>query len=62
MNGIGIGLSVAIGAGIGARLIGPDIAPIEMLATMLFYGMVIGFIFHLYQWALRGVRLPFGPR
>jgi hypothetical protein len=29
---------------------------------MLVFGMIFGFIFHLYQWALRGVHLPFRRR
>jgi len=59
LNGFGVGLSVALGTGIGARLASPDVYPGELLACMLVYGMIFGFIFHLYQWALRGVRLPF---
>ena len=40
----------------------PDLYPGELLISMLVYGMIFGYIFHLYQWALRGVRLPFRRR
>ncbi len=62
MNGFGVGLSVALGTGIGARLAVPDAHIAQVLACMLVYGMIFGFIFHLYQWALRGVHLPFRRR
>jgi hypothetical protein len=62
MNGFGVGLSVALGTGIGARLAVPDLYPGELLIGMLVWGMIFGYIFHLYQWALRGVRLPFRRR
>jgi hypothetical protein len=60
MNGFGVGLSVALGAGIGARLALPDVYPDVLLMGMVGWGLISGFIFHLYQVALRGVRLPFG--
>ena len=59
MNGLGVGISVALGTGIGARLAVPDLYPAELLVSMLVYGMIFGYIFHLYQWALGGVHLPF---
>ena len=62
LNGFGVGLSVALGTGIGARLAVPDGLIEPVLASMLVYGMIFGFIFHLYQWALRGVHLPFRRR
>ena len=62
MNGFGVGLSVALGTGIGARLALPDVYPVELLTSSLVWGMIFGFIFHLYQWALRGVHLPFRRR
>jgi hypothetical protein len=62
MNGFGVGLSVALGTGIGASLGAPDLHISQVLACMLVYGMIFGFIFHLYQWALRGVHLPFRRR
>jgi hypothetical protein len=62
MNGFGVGLSVALGTGIGARLALPDFCPGNLLIIMLVFGMIFGFIFHLYQWALRGVHLPFRRR
>jgi len=62
MNGFGVGLSVALGAGIGARLAVPDLYPTDLLMGMLWWGMVSGLIFYLYQLALRGVHLPFRHR
>ena len=62
MNGFGVGLSVALGAGIGARLALPDIYPNVLLTGMLGWGMIVGFIFHIYQVALRGAHLPFRRR
>jgi len=62
MNGLGVGLSVALGTGIGATFTVPDAEISEILACMLVYGMIFGFIFHLYQWALRGAHLPFRRR
>jgi hypothetical protein len=62
MNGFGVGLSVALGTGIGARLALPDVYPGELLMSSLGWGMIFGFIFHLYQWALRDIRLPFRRR
>ena len=62
MNGFGVGLSVALGTGIGARLAVPDYYLGHLLIVMLVFGMIFGFIFHLYQWALRGVHLPFRRR
>ena len=62
MNGFGVGLSVAVGSGIGARLALPDVSPGELLISSLVWGMIFGFIFHLYQWALRGAHLPFRRR
>lgn len=63
MNGIGVGLSVALGTGIGASLGNPDLGFGEqLLFGMLFYGSVAGFIFHLYQMALKDFHLPFRRR
>ena len=62
MNGFGVGLSVALGTGIGARLAVPDLHISQVLICMLVYGLIFGYIFHLYKWALRGVDLPFRRR
>ena len=62
MNGFGVGLSVALGAGIGASLAVPDLYPASLLMGMLGWGMISGFIFHIYQMALQGAHLPFGRR
>ncbi len=59
MNGFGVGLSVALGWAIGGRLAVPDAYPVALLMGMLWWGTISGLIFHLYQWALRGVHLPF---
>jgi hypothetical protein len=40
----------------------PHLHIAQALPGMLVYGMIFGFIFHLYQWALRGVHLPFHRR
>ena len=62
MNGFGVGLSVAIGWAIGGRLAVPDCYLQPLLMGMLWWGMVSGFIFHVYQMVLRGVHLPFRHR
>ena len=62
MNGFGVGLSVALGWGIGGRLAVPDAYFQPLLMGMLWWGMMSGFIFHLYQLVLRRVDLPFGRR
>ena len=62
MNGFGVGLSVALGAGIGARLALPDVYPDVLLMGMIGWGVIVGFIFQLYQLALQGAHLPFGRR
>jgi hypothetical protein len=62
MNGFGVGLSVALGAGIGACLALPDVYPVDLLMGMLWWGMISGFIFQLYQLALHGAHLPFRRR
>ena len=62
MNGFGVGLSVALGAGIGACLALPGVYPVDLLMGMLWWGVISGFIFHLYQSALHGAHLPFGRR
>jgi len=62
MNGFGVGLSVALGAGIGAWLALPGVLPEDLLMGMLWWGMIVGFIFHLYQLALHGAHLPFRRR
>ena len=62
MNGFGVGLSVALGAGIGARLALPGVYPEVLLMGMIGWGVISGFIFHLYQLALQGAHLPFGRR
>ena len=59
MNGFGVGLSVALGAGIGAWLALPGVYPGDLLMGMLGWGVIFGFIFHLYQLALHGAHLPF---
>ena len=60
MNGIGVGLSVALGAGIGARLAVPDLYTTDLLMGMIGWGLTVGFIFHLYKVALHRAHLPFG--
>jgi hypothetical protein len=62
MNGFGVGLSVALGAGIGARLALPDVYLNVLLSGMFCWGVIAGVIFHLYQVALRGAHLPFRRR
>jgi hypothetical protein len=62
MNGFGVGLSVALGAGIGARLALPGVCPEDLLMGMVWWGMISGLIFHVYRVALHGVHLPFGRR
>ena len=62
MNGFGVGLSVALGAGIGARLALPDVYPDVLLMGMIGWGVIVGFIFQFYQLALHGAHLPFGRR
>ncbi|MGD0114714.1 MAG: hypothetical protein ABSC13_01750 [Dehalococcoidia bacterium] len=62
MNGFGVGLSAALGAGIGAWLALPGVCPGDLLMGMLGWGVIFGFIFHLYQLALHGVHPPFGRR
>ena len=62
MNGFGVGLSVALGAGIGARLALPEVYPEVLLRGMLGWGVIAGFIFQFYQLALHGAHLPFRRR
>ena len=40
----------------------PDCYLQPLLMGMLWWGMVSGFIFHVYQMVLRGVHLPFRHR
>ncbi|HXF50163.1 MAG TPA: hypothetical protein VNM43_00580 [Dehalococcoidia bacterium] len=59
MNGIGVGFTVALGVGIGMRIGAPaGFDPLEVATSMAFYGLLSGFLVHLYQFALRGFRLP----
>lgn len=59
MNGIGIGFTVALGVGIGMRIGAPaGFDPLEVVTSMAFYGLVAGFLVHLYQFALAGFRFP----
>lgn len=63
MSGIGVGLSVALGTGIGASLGNPELGfGQELVFGMLFYGSISGFVFHLYKMALKDIRLPFNRR
>lgn len=59
MNGFGVGISVALGIEIGVRLVLPGLYFGEVLMSMVVYGSTIGLMFHLVQWMLQGVRLPF---
>lgn len=57
MNGIGIGLVVAVGCLIGLRVVAPAMDIGEVLVTLLFYGALTGLLFELYRFAL-GHRQP----
>jgi hypothetical protein len=59
---IGVGLTVALGLGIGARIVNPGIGVQQFLMGTLFWGALVGFIVHLYQIALNGVRWPWNRR
>ncbi len=59
MNGIGVGCTVALGIGIGMRIAAPaGFDPLEVVTSMAFYGLLSGFLVHVYQFALAGFRFP----
>jgi hypothetical protein len=62
MTSINVGLSVALGSGLGTIFAVPDVYISQVLMIMFVYGSIIGFVFHIYQMALSGVRLPFNRR
>jgi hypothetical protein len=55
---VGVGITVALGLGIGARIVNPEIGPQQLLMGTLFWGALVGFLVYLYQIALDGVRWP----
>ena len=59
VNGIGIGTTVGLGTLIGLGIVAPGTEVIEYVATFLFYGLMSGFIFEAYRFALRGWKPPF---
>ena len=59
---IGIGLTVALGLGIGFKMVTPGIGPNELLPGMLVWGTLVGFLVQLYRMALNGVRWPWNRR
>ena len=59
---IGVGVTVALGLGIGASIINPEIGVQQLLMGTLFWGALAGFLVHLYQIALQGVRWPWDRR
>jgi hypothetical protein len=59
MNGIGIGTSVGLGTLIGLYIVAPGIEITEVFATLFFYGLMSGFLFEIYRFALRGWKPPF---
>ena len=58
MTPFGVGLTVALGMGIGVRIVNPDVGAQELMMGLLFWGALVGFLVHLYQMALAGVRWP----
>ena len=61
MNGIGVGTSAGLGAMIGLGLVAGDVSLLEYVTTMAFYGLLSGFIFHLYKMALTDWKPPRFP-
>lgn len=59
MNGIGVGTSVGLGVIIGLGIVSPGAEVIEYVTTFLVYGVITGFVFHAWQWALQGWKPPF---
>ena len=59
---IGIGLTVALGLGIGFRIVTPGIGLNDLLPGMLFWGVLVGFLVQIYRMALNGVRWPSNRR
>ena len=52
MNGLGIGVTVGLGALIGSGIVAPGAQVVEYLATFVFYGLMSGLIFELYRFAI----------
>jgi hypothetical protein len=61
MNGVGVGTAVGFGVLIGLGIADPGVQVIEYVATFAFYGLLSGFVFHLYQMALKDWK-PFGSK
>jgi hypothetical protein len=59
---IGIGLTVALGLGIGFRIVTPGLGLNDLLPGMLVWGTLVGFLVQLYRMALAGVRWPWSRR
>jgi hypothetical protein len=59
---IGVAVTVALGLGIGARIVNPGIGPEQLLLGVFFWSALVGFLVHLYQIALNGVRWPWERR
>ena len=59
MNGIGVGISVGLGTIIALGIVAGNAPLVEYVTTFAFYGLMSGFIFHLYQWALKDWKPPF---
>ena len=59
---IGVGLAVALGLGIGFRTVTPGLGLQELLAGMLVWGTLVGFLVQIYRIALDGVRWPWNHR
>jgi hypothetical protein len=58
MSPFGVGLTVALGMGIGVRMVNPGIGTQELVMSVLCWGAIVGFLVYLYQMALNGVRWP----
>jgi hypothetical protein len=58
MTPFGVGLTVALGMGIGVRIVSPGVGTQELVIGLLFWGAIVGFLVYLYQMALNGVRWP----
>lgn len=62
MNGVGVGTAVGLGTIIGLGIVGGSAQVIEYVTTFAFYGLFSGFVFHLYQMALKDWKPPFGAK
>jgi len=52
VNGIGVGTAVGLGAIIGLGIVAPRVEVAEYVLTFLVYGMLAGFFFELYHFAV----------